>query len=654
MLGKAIVRSFVAAAIVSYAVVAQATVNIEFVPVGNPGNANDVPTRNGTSHGGVAYPYLIGKYEVTAGQYTEFLNAKAQLDIYDLYNPLMSSDDPPSGRERTEYPSGIDRSGSEGSYSYSVASDWADRPVNYVSFWDAARFTNWLHNGQGNGDTESGAYLNVGSPDYFARQSGATYFIPTVNEWYKAAYHKNDGVTSNYFLYPTGGDTAPSNDLIDPDPGYNATYADHLDGWSLTIGSPYYRTEVGAHENTASPYGTFDQGGNVFELTEAMAVSNNVRALFGSGYNNANLNMTSYYPASFGDLGAGPIGWDVEVGFRVAGVFEPLLGDANLDGTVDFADLNTVLSYYNQTVTLDWNGWMSGDFDNSGLVDFADLNTVLSYYNQSQSLEAMQMLAAAGITVPEPSSLILLATLLASALGLTFFRRQRGLSFLHPGGRIMKHLLILAVVILSLGALTARAEMITDVSGEIGASKLSFTRSTFDASYDKIEIHLADNLTGTALLQALEGTWTASSGDAIYLSGTSSSWKGKSTNYFNEGQPPPQSYVNFETRNTGATWTRTGSDPDYSTFFGGWYTSDNDFKLRSVDPDLFDDFGQTLLAIMYVSTDAGVGYSGDWGFDSNTVLDGGFTIPAVPEPSTLTLLATGLIGLLCYAWRKKK
>ena len=28
------------------------------------------------------------------------------------------------------------------------AADWANRPVNYVNFWDAARFANWLHNGQ--------------------------------------------------------------------------------------------------------------------------------------------------------------------------------------------------------------------------------------------------------------------------------------------------------------------------------------------------------------------------------------------------------------------------------------------------------------------------------------------------------------------------
>ena len=55
-----------------------------------------------------------------------------------------------------------------------MAADWADRPVNYVSFWDAARFANWLHNGQptgaqGAGTTEDGAYINVGNQTTFAR-----------------------------------------------------------------------------------------------------------------------------------------------------------------------------------------------------------------------------------------------------------------------------------------------------------------------------------------------------------------------------------------------------------------------------------------------------------------------------------------------------
>src|SRR4029079_13482968 len=113
-------------------------VTIDLVPVGNPGNAPD--TRyNGISVGSVVNYYQIGKYEVTAGQYTEFLNAVAKDDPLGLYHPGMAD---PSTFE--VWGCNIQRSGSSGSYVYSVAPDWANRPVNYVSLWDAARFTNWL------------------------------------------------------------------------------------------------------------------------------------------------------------------------------------------------------------------------------------------------------------------------------------------------------------------------------------------------------------------------------------------------------------------------------------------------------------------------------------------------------------------------------
>jgi len=113
--------------------------SLEWVTVGNPGNAPD--TRHHWESGAVSYTYRIGKFEVTAGQYTEFLNAVARTDTYGLYNADMG----------TWSQSNIQRSGSPGSYEYTCEANWVNRPVNYVTWMNAARFANWLTNGQPSG-----------------------------------------------------------------------------------------------------------------------------------------------------------------------------------------------------------------------------------------------------------------------------------------------------------------------------------------------------------------------------------------------------------------------------------------------------------------------------------------------------------------------
>ena len=147
------------------------------VTVGNPGNAPD--TRyNGISVGSVTTP--------TRSASTKSRPASTPSSSTPWPRPT------PTGftTRRWAIPVGIDwaQTSSEPvlppTYSYSVAADWANRPVNYVSFWDAARFANWLHNGQptgaqGPGTTEGGAYHDVGNQTLFGRNAGAKFFIPT-------------------------------------------------------------------------------------------------------------------------------------------------------------------------------------------------------------------------------------------------------------------------------------------------------------------------------------------------------------------------------------------------------------------------------------------------------------------------------------------
>jgi formylglycine-generating enzyme required for sulfatase activity len=264
-------------------------VTIEMVTIGNSGNMPDI-RYDAIGFGSVSYTYQIGKYEITAGQYTEFLNAVAKADPNGLYNTAM-------GNPNNELGSNIKQNGLFPNFSYSVTSDWANRPVNNISFWDAARFANWLHNGQptgpqGPGTTEDGAYHDVGNQSLFGRNPGARFFIPTENEWYKAAYHdQTAGLAASYFDYPTGTNSVPGNDIEEnTNPGNNANYYNN----NFVIGGPFYRTVVGEFEMSQSPYGTFDQGGNVWEWNET-AVTASSLAIRGGAF----VSLSSNLLASF-------------------------------------------------------------------------------------------------------------------------------------------------------------------------------------------------------------------------------------------------------------------------------------------------------------------------------------------------------------------
>ena len=254
--------------------------------MGNPGNAGELSGSSAGGNGpdvfvgGVPYEYRIGKYEVTNAQYVKFLNAvdPTGTDALELYSDSMSSD----RNGGINYTAGA----SKGS-KYEVKPGRNRHPVVFVSWYDAVRFANWLHNGQGSGDTETGAYT-VNDGPRMRRNPDARWALPTEDKWYKAAYHKNDGITGNYWDYPTSTDEVPYSDQPPgrdaPTPSNTANFfkddstANGYDDGVAATASPSFDepyvvatlTEVGAYARSASPYGTFDQGGNVAELTEAL------------------------------------------------------------------------------------------------------------------------------------------------------------------------------------------------------------------------------------------------------------------------------------------------------------------------------------------------------------------------------------------------
>ena len=260
-------------------------ITIDMVTVGNPGNANDT---GGTDNGAVAYSYQIGKYDVTIGQYTAFLNAVAATDTYSLYNASMTTN---------LNVAGISRAGSSGSYTYSVINNGgnsANRPITFVSWFDAARFANWMTNDQGGpGTTETGAYTlnNATSGVAPAKTPGAAFYIPTENEWYKAAYYSpalNSG-SGGYYDYATQSDSAPGNTI-----GTGSNQANYYTGGKYSVtqsssqsSSQNYLTDVGAFSGSGSFYGTFDQSGNVYQWNDLDGVAGSSRGIRGGSWSDS-------------------------------------------------------------------------------------------------------------------------------------------------------------------------------------------------------------------------------------------------------------------------------------------------------------------------------------------------------------------------------
>ena len=171
--------------------------------VANPGNAPDART----GFGAVATPFQIMRHEVTNREYAEFLNAVAtETDPHGLWNEHMETGeifDLNQSAIRPGFPKGIARSGEEGSWRYECMEGAGEKPVVWVSFLDAMRYANWVHHGKGDGDTETGAY-DLSRGGLAPREPGARVWIPSEDEWYKAAYHhpRNlGGPVGDYWLF---------------------------------------------------------------------------------------------------------------------------------------------------------------------------------------------------------------------------------------------------------------------------------------------------------------------------------------------------------------------------------------------------------------------------------------------------------------------
>ena len=256
------------------------------VSIGNSGNPSD-QTPNG-SFGAVDYTYSLARTETTVAEYAQFLNSVARyvpddpqyaylLDLWDKEMAVAPRGVvPDNGAVRSSVVGQqIIRTGTSGNYVYKVATDAGQLPIANVSWFNAARFVNWMNNGQPvfttfvtDPGTETGAYTLDGNSTAVitTRNLDAKYWIPSENEWYKAAYYdpSKDG-TGGYWKYPTRSNTEPYNGItpreLDRPNSANYNTIGHSEVPRLT--------PVGSFVNSASYYGTFDQAGNLWEWSDS-------------------------------------------------------------------------------------------------------------------------------------------------------------------------------------------------------------------------------------------------------------------------------------------------------------------------------------------------------------------------------------------------
>lgn len=288
-------------------------VTINYSVVGNPGNA----ANSTTGLGAVGSLYKVGTTEVTNAQYVEFLNKvdASGTNPNGVYNASMGSNSL-GGIVFTSTAA----SGSKYSVKISGSNNYTNRPVTYVSWFSAARFVNWLENGQQTGaaSMETGAYTltSATSGNPVARNVGAQNFLPSANEWYKAAF--NTGLSSSsYATYATNNNSQPNNTVT------NTSLANAAN-WGGSATPSTGPIDVGSYTNSSNTaYGAFDMWGSVTEWSDTAGGTGGQARVFGGSWASPltdaalwnSLATTGQFRSTNGATG--------QIGFRVAAVPEP-------------------------------------------------------------------------------------------------------------------------------------------------------------------------------------------------------------------------------------------------------------------------------------------------------------------------------------------
>ncbi len=276
-----------AVAVSSAAVLAQPDPSgIDFVTIGAVNNAawpgNGTPNDRAIGRGSVGYEYKIGRYEITTPQWVEFMNAAFDRPRSEWISHLNPPQFWGAASATPNTPGGL---------RWSVPAGNEMRAVGDISWRSAAIYCNWLHNGK---STDSSAFLNgaydvstftyTGTVfnDQHTRHPDARYWIPSWDEWLKAAHYdpnKNGPGQAGWWQYSTMNDSPPAYgppgalvglDGHSPIPDPNGRLAEANAGWDAGNfgGVNPYTIPLGSYPGVQSPWGLLDIAGINSEWTE--------------------------------------------------------------------------------------------------------------------------------------------------------------------------------------------------------------------------------------------------------------------------------------------------------------------------------------------------------------------------------------------------
>jgi formylglycine-generating enzyme required for sulfatase activity len=246
---------------------------IEFVTVGDPGNPAWTGGGSNNGRGAVDYEFRIGKFEVTTAQWAEFMNAALDRPSADRIPHVFAPSQWGAVGATPQNPGG---------QRFTVPAGREMIPTGGVDWRTSAIFCNWLHNGKGTSresflsgayDVSTFGYFMGGSTftDQIIRSPGARYYIPSLDEWMKAAHwspDRNGSGQGGWYLYSNSSDD-PYTYAPPPGMGHGGTANAVWGDFSYPGLSPY-NVPLGAYVGVTSPWGLYDAAGGTSEWTEGV------------------------------------------------------------------------------------------------------------------------------------------------------------------------------------------------------------------------------------------------------------------------------------------------------------------------------------------------------------------------------------------------